>query len=167
MGNTHFEKDPANRRIIVTTTYDAPLKTVWDAYTHPAILEKWWAPHPWKAFTRTMDFHKGGHWHYYMESPDGQRSWGLSVFGEIVPQRSYEALDAFSDEHGKIDTTRPRLHWLVMFETAGGKTTVTAYITAQEQGAIERILEMGFEEGYKTGLRQLHDLLHRQLVPVG
>lgn len=159
MENIKFEKDFKGRAITVTTTYAAQRETVWEAYTDPAILEKWWAPRPWKAVSVKMDFRNGGRWLYYMASPEGQKSWSLAEFGEIVPGKSYEALDAFCDKNGKVDISLPRLHWMVTFAEEGGKTTVTARITANEEEALRRIIEMGFEEGYKMGITQLHDLL--------
>lgn len=159
MEEIRFDKDFKNRTITVVTTYAAPLATVWNAYTDPRILEQWWGPKPWKAITKTMDFKKGGRWLYYMLSPDGVKQWSLAEFGEIVTQRSFEAVDAFSDENGNIDTSFPRLRWKVSFDAADGKTTVTSLITASDEADIRKLLELGFEEGYKTGIRQLHELL--------
>ncbi len=163
MNTIRFEKGPAGKAITITTSYAAPRQAVWAAYTDPAILDKWWGPLPWKAVTAKMKLREGGRWLYYMVSPEGQKVWSLADFGKIVPGRSFEALDAFCDEHGKVDPSAPRLQWKVTFEGEGDRTTVTSHIAAQKPEDLNRILEMGFEEGYKTGIRQLHELFEKGL----
>ncbi len=59
---TTISKDAANKKLIVVREFDAPLEEVWKAWTDSNILDKWWAPKPWKAKTKTMDFREGGLW---------------------------------------------------------------------------------------------------------
>jgi uncharacterized protein YndB with AHSA1/START domain len=71
-------------------------------------------------------------------------------------------LDAFCDENAVINTELPRMIWVNSFSFENGTTTVTNTITAEKAEDIAKILEMGFEEGYKMGLNQLHDLLNQK-----
>jgi len=73
--NFVFEKDLAAKKFHVVREFNAPVETVWKAWTDPDILEKWWGPKPWVAKTKTMDFTVGGAWLYYMEGPEGQKFW--------------------------------------------------------------------------------------------
>lgn len=68
---TTIAKDAANKKLIVVREFDAPLAEVWKAWTDSSILDQWWAPKPWKAKTKTMDFREGGTWLYSMVGPDG------------------------------------------------------------------------------------------------
>jgi len=52
--------------------------------------------------------------------------------------------------------------WVNSFSFENGTTTVTNTITAENEEDIAKILEMGFEEGYKMGLNQLHNLLNQK-----
>ncbi len=61
---TTISKDAANKKLIVVREFDAPLEQVWKAWTDSNILDKWWAPKPWKAKTKSMDFREGGTWLY-------------------------------------------------------------------------------------------------------
>ena len=63
-----FSVNKENNTINVKRVFAAALPLVWDAYTNSEILDQWWAPKPWKARTKTMDFREGGHWLYAMGS---------------------------------------------------------------------------------------------------
>ncbi len=56
---TAITKDMANKKIKVTRSFDATPEQVWSAWTDEEILDQWWAPKPWKAKTKSMDFHEG------------------------------------------------------------------------------------------------------------
>jgi len=59
---TEILKDLTNRKLNVTRAFSAPVEKVWRAWTEAEQLDKWWAPRPWKAITKTMDFTPGGFW---------------------------------------------------------------------------------------------------------
>lgn len=154
-----FDKDFSNRRIIVTSKFKSPLAVIWDAFTNVKTMEKWWAPKPYKAVTKEYDFREGGRWLYYMLSPQGEKTWSLAEFRSIDPEKSYVALDAFSDENGVVDASIPRADWNTSFSEENGFTTVTNTISFEKEADMKQILLMGFEEGYRTGLGQLAELL--------
>ena len=77
--NTIINRDFANNKIIVTRSFNAIAEEVWQAWTHSDLLERWWAPKPYSIETKTLDFSNGGHWHYAMISPQGEKNWVLVV----------------------------------------------------------------------------------------
>lgn len=154
-----FDKDFINKKIVVASKFKAPSAVIWDAFTNPKTLEKWWAPKPYKAKTKEMDFREGGRWLYYMLSPEGQKTWGMSEFKSIVPGKSYTASDAFTDENGNIDPKFARAMWTNTFSEENGVTTVVSSISFEKEDDMREMLKMGFEEGYKMGLGQLQEIL--------
>jgi PhnB protein len=157
-----FQKSVENKQIVVKHSYQHSLETIWNAYIKTEILEKWWAPEPYKAIVVANNFEKGKSLFYYMLSPEGQKHYCIAEFLEIDPLRSFKVLDAFCDENAVINTELPRMIWVNNFSFENGTTTVTNTITAEKEEDIAKILEMGFEEGYKMGLNQLHDLLNQK-----
>lgn len=154
-----FQKNPERRKMIITHNYKTDLETIWDAFTKPEILEKWWAPLPYKAIVISNDFNPGGTLHYYMLSPEGEKHYCVAEFIRVDPLKSYEVLDAFCDENAVINTGFPRMTWKNEFSFSNGITEVTNTITYEKPEDMTQILEMGFEEGYSMGLNQLYELL--------
>lgn len=102
-------KDLSQKKIVISRDFDTDLQALWKAYTDSSILDQWWAPRPWKAATKSMDFQEGGHWLYAMVSPEGEKHWGKVLYGKIVPLASFIADDMFCDEQGKPNTGMPRM----------------------------------------------------------
>jgi uncharacterized protein YndB with AHSA1/START domain len=67
--NYDFVVNKDNNNIKISREFAANISLVWDAYTKSDILDKWWAPKPWKARTKKMDFREGGSWLYAMVGP--------------------------------------------------------------------------------------------------
>ena len=154
-----IDKDFPGRKITATTRFSSPLKTVWTAFTDSTVLEKWFAPKPYKAVTKSMEFRNGGRWLYYMLSPKGEKIWSMEDFDNIHPMESFEALDRFVDKDGKIDDNLPQPHWRYTFSQEHGQVTVTAILSFKSEEEMRKILEMGFEQGFRMGLDQLHEIM--------
>ncbi|MEI9944292.1 MAG: SRPBCC domain-containing protein [Chitinophagaceae bacterium] len=156
---TIYTKDLANKKIKVTREFDAPAEKVWKAWTESELLDQWWAPKPWKANTQSMDFRKGGTWRYYMEGPDGSRHYCLVNYTSITPNKVFEGLDAFCDEKGKINTEFPSMQWKVEFIPVDSSTRVQVEITFASEEDLEKIVEMGFKEGFAAAHTNLDKIL--------
>ena len=156
---TIYTKDVASKKIKVEREFDAPVEYVWRAWTESELLDQWWAPRPWKTNTQSMDFRNGGTWLYYMEGPDGSRHYCRADYKAIVTNKSYEGLDAFCDEHGNINSSFPRMQWKVNFLSVGSVTKVDVQITFASEADLQKVVEMGFEEGFAAAHRNLDELL--------
>jgi uncharacterized protein YndB with AHSA1/START domain len=158
INSINFQKLPEEKRMIITHHYNASLETLWDAHTQSDIIEKWWAPAPYKAIVISNNFHKGGKLHYYMLAPDGQKHYCLTTFLQIDLLKSYEALDSFCDENGEINAAFPSTRWVNSFEHKNGITFITNTLNFEKLENMNTLCEMGFEQGYTIGLNQLHVL---------
>lgn len=159
MAKTTMIKDLANKQLRIIRQFDAPLDWVWRAWTDPKLLDQWWAPKPWKAETRSMDFSVGGYWLYSMNGPDGEQHWARADYKHIVPLESFQAADSFCDEQGRIDRDIPGMHWDVRFNPIEAKTTVEVCATFSTIADLEKIVEMGFQEGFTAAHGNLDELL--------
>jgi PhnB protein len=151
----NFEVEKETKSIRVERAFHAPLPLVWEAWTKPEILDQWWAPKPWRAETKTMQFTEGGFWLYCMAGPQGEKQWCLFSFQQIIPQKSFSGLDAFCDEEAVPDNTKPRVHWKNSFSDKGETTLVSIDLRFDELSDLEAILQMGFREGFTMGLENL------------
>ena len=156
---TVFKEDLANRKIKVTREFDAPVEKVWRAWTEKELLDKWWAPKPWKAVTKSMDFREGGKWLYYMEGPEGERHHCICEYKTIDPEKNFTGTDAFTDEAGKVNEEMPQMAWDVSFRDKGNSTLVEVLISFDSEEAMKKTVEMGFKDGFAMAHSNLDEIL--------
>ncbi len=155
----NFSVDKENKTIAIKREFDAELPVVWDAYTNSEILDQWWAPKPWKARTKSMDFTEGGQWIYAMVGPNGEEHWALAEYTKIDDQKSFTGHDAFADADGNINKDMPQSTWDVKFTDKGEATLVEFTITYPDLAQLEATVAMGFEEGMRIAAEGLEALL--------
>lgn len=154
-----FFVDKENKTITVKRAFAAPINKVWSAWTESELLDKWWAPKPYHLKTKSMDFSVGGFWLYAMISPEGDAHWCKADYKSIEELKSFSALDAFCDENGKITDDFPRSFWTNSFTAQSEVTLVTIEIKHNSLEDLEKIIQMGFKEGFTAGLDNLEALL--------
>jgi uncharacterized protein YndB with AHSA1/START domain len=154
-----FSVDKENKKIHVERAFSAPLPTIWAAWTDSSILDKWWAPKPWKAKTKTMDFKPGGRWLYAMVGPENEMHWSLVEFVSVEPEKSFSSWGTFCDENGNALPSFGRSHWTNQFRETETGTLVTVDMKFEDLGDLEKIIAMGFKEGFAMGMDNLDALL--------
>lgn len=156
-----FTKDTANKKMTIVRTFAAPLQQVWDAWTQSDKLDQWWAPEPYKAVTKKMDFSEGGYWLYSMNGPEGDKHFAKFSYETIDPANYYTGLSMFTDENGNPNSDMPNRPWKVQFSGDGAATMVTVEINFDNEQQMNTLLEMGFQEGFTMGLNNLENLLQK------
>ncbi|MEJ7646133.1 MAG: SRPBCC domain-containing protein [Chryseolinea sp.] len=154
-----FTVNKESKTIYIKREFDADVKLVWKAWTTAELLDQWWAPLPFRNKTKKMDFRAGGMWHYSMISPEHETHWCRFDYENIDVEKKYTGLDAFCDEAGNINTEFSRMHWQNLFSTSADGTLVDITVTVDSLETLEKILAMGFKEGFSAGLDQLDTLL--------
>ncbi len=157
-----FSVNKEMKTINVKREFAADLETVWAAWTTPELLDLWWAPKPYQTVTKSMDFREGGMWLYHMVAPDGAKHWCRADYKKITVLKNFSALDAFCDEHGNINREFPRSLWNNAFLEKGDATTVNITIEYQDLADLEKIIQMGFKEGFTMALSNLDQYLQAQ-----
>jgi uncharacterized protein YndB with AHSA1/START domain len=152
-----FTVDKAAKTVFITREFDADLSLVWDAFTKAEILDQWVAPKPWMSKTKVMDFREGGRRFYAMVSPEGQERWAIQKYTSISPKTNFKMFNAFADKDENPEL--PGSDWDYNFSEQGGKTTVRITIYNESLARMEKMIEMGFTEGYKMSMLNLENLL--------
>ncbi|HYJ38044.1 MAG TPA: SRPBCC domain-containing protein [Chitinophagaceae bacterium] len=156
---TIYSKDQSNKKLKVVREFDAPVEKVWKAWTDTKLLDQWWAPKPWKANTISMDFRPGGRWFYYMQGPEGERHYCKMDYKTIIPNKEYSGDDAFCDEEGNTNQEFPSTGWKISFLKANSGTKVEIEMTFASEADMNKIVEMGFKEGFAAAHQNLDELL--------
>lgn len=155
-----FSVDKENKKIVIKRAFAAGLELVWQAWTDAALLEQWWAPKPYYVETISMDFTKGGLWHYAMVSPEGEKHYCKAYYQDIDFQRMFSYKDAFCNEKGEDLPDMPSMQWNTAFVSEEEHATVVNVVLSFEsEEAIENIIKMGMKEGFTMALGNLDELL--------
>ena len=152
-----FTVDKNTKTVSVTREFDAGLSLVWDAYTKQEILDQWWAPKPWASRTKAMNFEVGGRRFYAMVGPEGQERWSLQKYTSITPKTNFKLYNAFADENENPEL--PGSEWDLNFNEENGRTIVRVSIYNESLARMEKLIEMGFREGFTMTMNSLDDLL--------
>jgi uncharacterized protein YndB with AHSA1/START domain len=156
---THVATNLEDRTMVVERTFDAPREIVFRAWSEADRLKEWWGPKGWTLPVCNIDFRPGGVWHYCMEGPGGEKSWGRAVYDEIVPPERIVYTDAFSDEQGGIAPGMPVMKIVIDFVDEGGKTKIVSRTEFDSREALESILQMGVVEGLTETWDRLEEYL--------
>lgn len=138
------------RELVITRILNAPRELVFEAWTKPEHLIKWWGP---KGFTNTfkeINIKAGGTWLFTMHGPDGTDYPNKIVFKEVVkPERLVYFHSGDDDEPGSFDTT-------VTFEDLNGKTKLTMIAVFASAEELKEVIEKhGAVEGGKQTIDKL------------
>ena len=152
-----FTVDKATKTAVITREFDADLSLVWDAFTKAEYLDQWVAPKPFTSKTKFMDFKVGGRRFYAMVSPDGQEMWAIQKYMSISPKTNFKLFNAFADQDGNPQL--PGSDWDYTFSEQAGITTVRISIYNESLERMEKMIEMGFVEGFKATIVNLEELL--------
>ena len=157
-----FIVNKETKTVLITAEFDAERDLVWDAYTKPDLLDQWWAPKPLASKTKVMEFKEGGRRFYAMVSPEGAERWALQKYTSITPKTNFKLFNAFADADENPEL--PGSDWDLNFSEQDGTTTVSISIYNESLERLERMIEMGFKEGFTATLGSLKELLAKLLL---
>ena len=152
-----FTVDKITKTVFINREFAAELSLVWDAFTKPEILDQWVAPKPWLSKTKYMNFKVGGRRFYAMVSPEGQERWSIQEYTSITPKSNFKMYNAFADKDENPEL--PGSEWEYNFSEQNGKTKVSITIYNESLARLEKMIEMGFKEGYAMSMKNLEELL--------
>jgi uncharacterized protein YndB with AHSA1/START domain len=156
---TSVSSDADALTLTLVGDYDVPIQRLWQAFVDPRQLERFWGPVEWPATFTRHDMAVGGHSQYYMTGPDGTVARGWFRFLAIEPERRIEVEDGFALEDGAPDPAMPTMRMTFLFEETSSGSRFTGVTRFQSLEDMERVLELGMEEGMRSALSQLDAVL--------
>ncbi len=154
-----FTVDESTNSVLITREFDAELSLVWDAFTKQEMLDQWWAPKPLVSKTKVMNFEAGGRRFYAMVWPEGQEYWGVEKYTLINPKTSIKYLASFTDKNENINAELPTSEWELNFSEQNGITKVSISVYFESLEELQKMIEMGFKEGFTMTINELENLL--------
>ena len=150
---------PTDEQILITREFDAPKHLVYNAWTTPELVKRWWSANRGEMTNCEIDLRVGGMWRYVMVTTEGGFDVGFhGEYREIVPNErivsteTYEGLpEGVSDEQGSTVNT-------ATFVEADGRTTLTILVRAPSKETRDAIVESGMEDGLQDALDLMEEV---------
>jgi uncharacterized protein YndB with AHSA1/START domain len=152
MKNPTTVERTSERELVVTRTVNGPARLVFDAWTKPELLERWWAPKsfPIELLSVEADVRVGGRYRLVF----GYQGSTMEFFGrylEVTPHSRLVWTNDEGDGGGTVTT--------VTFEEAGGTTRLVVHDRYPSREALDDALASGSTSGMPEALGQLDELL--------
>ncbi len=147
-----------DRELVITRSFDAPTRLVYEAMTTPAFIRRWlFSPPGWSMTACEEDVRVGGAYKWAWAGPDGNTAMVLhGVYREVVPQQRLVRTETF--DMGCPMQAGEQVATMAFTEQAG-KTLVTITVVYPSKEARDGILASGMEQGMSAGYDQLEAML--------
>ena len=142
-GNTSTTIYSEGGDLVFERTFDATVEQVWQAFTDPTLIPRWWGPHGTTTTVAEMDVRPGGAWRYISSAPDREDVAFYGRYLEVERPRRIRWTFMF-DVEGVGPMGGPETH---TFEDVDGRTKVTSVSHLGSPEMIEGALETGMAKG--------------------
>ena len=142
-----------NTEIVIERVFDAPRELVWQAWTDPEHVARWWGPHGMTTRVDELDLRPGGNWRYVMLGPGGSEYPQKGTFREIVPPETIVTSAEF-----EVGGDAPQNVVITYrFEDLGDRTKLILRQTSADEFSQEE--RMGIVGGWNSNFDCLVDYL--------
>ena len=148
---------PTDTEIVLTRVFDAPRHMVYDAFSKPELLKRWFGPHGWSLVTCEVDHRVGGGFRFVLEGPNGQRMGMRGVYRELQPPTRSVHVESYNEYPGESIVTS------VLTEEMD-RTTLTVTITYPSREVRDMVAGSGMEHGAAESYDRLAELLTAEKV---
>ena len=145
---------PAENEILITRIFDAPAGLVFDAWTTPEVVKRWWAGDRGEVTDAQIDLRIGGRWRWVMTANGGFEVAFSGKYLEI--DRPYRLVKTevfeFVPDAEAVSTTT--------FDESDGATTMKILARYPNKEYRDAAIASGMEGGFQTSFNQLEELVH-------
>jgi uncharacterized protein YndB with AHSA1/START domain len=162
---TAVRKDPVNLTLTLTAEFDATPERVWQLWSDPRQLERWWGPPTYPATFTRHALTPGSRVEYYMTGPEGDQPHGFWDVLAAQPPTRLTFRDGIANDDWTENTDFPRIEDAVTIESIGPRRTRMEFQAHYPStAAMEQYLAMGMEPGLTEAVGQIDAILAEDTV---
>ena len=138
----------SDRELRINRVLDAPIALIWEVWTQPEHIAKWWGPNGFTNTITKMEMYPGGEWDLVMHGPDGTNYPNKSIVREVILHKKivYEHVSS------------PKFVATIYFEEAGEKTSISWHMLFETvEEFIRTVKTFKADEGLKQNLVKLNE----------
>ncbi|MGH7572977.1 MAG: SRPBCC family protein [Gemmatimonadota bacterium] len=147
---------PTDTQILITRQFDAPKHLVYQAWTTPELIKRWWHAKRGKVTVADVDLRVGGTWRWVMVTDGGLEVAFHGEYREIVPNERMVSTEVYEgagpESEAAVNT--------ITFAEVDGRTILTLLMQLASKEDRDAILDSGME----AGLRDALDLLEQAVI---
>ena len=151
--NSAPDTPASERELVLSRTYDAPRRLVWQAWTQAEHMAQWWGPDGFTTTITEMQVRPGGVWRFVMHAPNGTDYQNLVEYTEVVEPERLVYNQGDGENRGRD------FHVTVTFTEEDGRTTVTSRMLLQTVEQRQEAIGFGAVELGKQTFARLVDHL--------
>jgi uncharacterized protein YndB with AHSA1/START domain len=156
---TSIDTDYDSLTITLVADFDNPIDQVWELWSDPRKLERWWGPPGYPATVEKYALAPGGEVTYYMTGAEGDQHWGRWRIMSVDPPRSLQFTDACAGPDGTPLDDSPLSEISIRLLEHQGGTRMEMRVTLETREDMQRIVDRGTIEGWKQAIGQMDGLL--------
>jgi uncharacterized protein YndB with AHSA1/START domain len=156
---TSVDKDYDNLTVTLVAEFDASIEQVWELWSDPRKLERWWGPPGYPATVQTHDLTPGGRVEYLMTGPEGETHHGAWRVTAVHPPTALEFTDAFAEADGTPIADMPVSMVRVRLTGREGGTRMEMRARFESRRDMDAWVGTGTDEGWKQAVGQMDGLL--------
>ncbi|HET6290167.1 MAG TPA: SRPBCC family protein [Amycolatopsis sp.] len=155
MGRTLSVTKSGELEIVMTRSFDAPRALVFDAWTKPELVRRWFGPRDWEVVECEIDLRVGGRWRYRLRHHGGTEMLLQGVYQEIDRPERFVSLETNED----CDASEGQALATLTLAEHGGVTTLTQVVRYASKRIRDAVLEAGMERGVGEGFDKLAEVV--------
>lgn len=142
--NEHNDESNDERAFVHSRLIDAPCARVYQAFSDPAHLARWWGPNGFSNTFSEFDLRPGGRWRFVMHGPDGSDYPNESLFIEVVPQQRV-VIEHLNGHHFLLTIrftaqgSQTRMDWRQEFDSVAEHQRIAALVIPANEQNLDRL----------------------------
>jgi uncharacterized protein YndB with AHSA1/START domain len=146
---------PSDQEILITREFDAPRHLVYEAWTTPELVSRWWPGRRGRMTSAEIDLRVGGTWRYVMTAHGGHEVAFHGEYREIVPHERIVSTEVYEGVPGGDDD--PALN-VITFTEVDGRTMLSLLTRVGSREVRDMIIDSGMESGMQEGMDLLEEI---------
>ncbi len=146
---------PTDEQILITREFEAPKHLVYEAWTTPELVKRWWSGHRGAVTIAEIDLRVGGVWRYVMVANGGFEVAFHGEYREIVPNERIVTTEVY--EMPDAPEGEAPLN-IVTFTEADGRTLLTLLVQCPSKEVRDMIIDSGMEAGMQESMDVLEQV---------
>lgn len=144
---------PSDNQILITREFNAPKHLVYQAYTTPELVKRWWSAGLGEMTVAEINMRVGGTWRYVMVTHNGREVGFYGEYREIVPNEKIiftEAFEGMPEAKAALVTTT--------FTEQDGRTTLASLVQHANKTERDAHIDSGMEGGMQAAMNLLEQV---------